>query len=174
MELVGWLRRRQRTQSLKKICMSSESKIIGGIFLATIVIVVGAVFYFTQAPSKTVTEEEIVSNNGLHWHPKLSITIKGKNQEIPKDIGIGAIHQPLHTHDSSGTIHMEMQGVVTKEETRLGEFFRIWGKQFTSSCIFDKCNGEGGKLRMLVNGEENKEFDSYRMRDNDSIEIIYE
>lgn len=155
--------------------MSTERKIIGGIVVGTILLLVGAVFFFSRQESATnVPEDQIVSQNGLHWHPKLSIVIKGQQQEIAKDIGIGAIHQDLHTHDTSGTIHMEMQGLVTKDETRLSEFFRIWGKTFSANCIFDKCNGEDGRVKMLVNGKENSDFENYEMKDGDAIEILYE
>ena len=121
-----------------------------------------------------ISEEEIVSRKGLHWHPELTIIIKGEKQEISANLGLGAVHQPIHTHDTTGVLHVEMQGIVTKDETRLGQFFKIWDKQFSSSCIFEFCNGEEGTVRMFVNGEENKEFENYLMKDKDKIEIRYE
>ena len=69
---------------------------------------------------------------------------------------------------------MEMQGVVTKDQTKLGNFFQIWGKQFNSNCLLDKCNGQEGTVKMVVNNHENKDFDSYLMKDGDNIEIRYE
>jgi len=156
--------------------MSTDTKIIGGIAVITIAILFGSVFLFSNQQSKEtqVPEDQIVAQNGLHWHPTLSISIKGKQQEISKDIGIGATHQPIHTHDVSGTLHMEMNGLITKEQTKLGNFFRIWGKEFNSSCIFDKCNGREGKVRFFVNGQENNQFENYLMKDGDKIEIRYE
>lgn len=69
---------------------------------------------------------------------------------------------------------MEFSGLVKKDDVRLGRFFEIWRKQFTKDCIFDTCDGSGGKLKMLVNGRENFEFENYIMRDRDKIEIIFE
>ena len=156
--------------------MSTDTKIIGGVILATVVIVIGGVFLLSKQESgdKSVPDDQIVSRNGLHWHPELSIYIKGKKQEIPKDIGIGAIHQSIHTHDSSGVIHMEMQGLITKDDTKLDKFFTIWGKQFNSKCIFDSCNSSSSSVKMFVNSKENKDFENYLMKDKDSIEIRYE
>lgn len=121
-----------------------------------------------------ISEEEIVSRKGLHWHPGLTIIIKGEKQEISANIGIGAVHQPIHTHDSTGVLHLEIQGLVTKEEIKLGQFFKIWGKDFSSNCIFEFCNGEDGNVKMIVNGQENKDFENYLMKDKDRIEIRYE
>lgn len=153
--------------------LSTETKIIGGIALATVIILAGGIslISFQQSKEASIPEGEVVSRGGIHWHPQLSIYIKGKQQEIPKNLGIGGVHQPVHTHDSSGTLHLEVQGLVTKDETKLGRFFQIWGKKFSSECAVDEC---GGKGTMLVNGKENKEFENYKMRDKDNIEIRYE
>lgn len=153
--------------------MSTDTKIIGGIAIATVVVLVGGVSLLSLQQSKeaSIPEGEVISRSGIHWHPHLSIYIKGKQQEIPKNLGISGVHQPVHTHDSSGTLHLEIGGVVTKDETKLDNFFRIWGKKFSSECAIDEC---GGKVIMLVNGKENKDFENYLMKDKDNIEIRYE
>lgn len=156
--------------------MKTETKVIltGGIF--TVLFVAGAVFLLSKGEEVNVPEDQIISSAGIHWHPKLTLLVKEKKQEIPPNLGIGAVHQPMHTHEDNkeGVIHMEMQGVVTKDETRLSKFFQVWGKQFNANCIFDKCNGEEGTVKMNVNGQENKEFENYHMKDGDRIEIKFE
>ncbi len=159
--------------------MTIEQKIIGGISLLTFIILGGAVFMLSGNNNRdsSIPNDQIVAKNGIHWHPRLLISIKGQKQEIPANIGIGAVHEKIHTHpedNKEGVVHMEMPGMVTKDDTKLGNFFKIWGKQFNSTQIFDKKNGKEGKVRMLVNGKENKEFENYQMRDKDLIEIIYE
>jgi len=120
-------------------------------------------------------QTDIVARNGLHWHASQSINILGQFQEIPAGIGLAGLpHNPLHTHDRDSVIHMEFEGKVMASDLRLGKFFQIWGKQFNKDCIFDKCSGEEGQLKMLVNGKPNFEFDNYVMQDNDKIEIIFE
>lgn len=147
-----------------------------GITLATLLILFAAVFLFSEkeesAPS--VQGEQTVATSGLHWHAKLSIYIKGEKQEIPEGIGLKPIEQPVHTHDNTGTIHLEFPGLVKKDDLKLGQFFKIWGKEFNSNCIFDKCNGPEGKVKFFINGQENQEFENYSMRDADQIEIRYE
>lgn len=157
--------------------LNTETKIIGGIGILTLGILVGGVFIFSgqQSQEAPISEDQIISKTGLHWHPRLDIYIKGEKQGIPANIGIaGSIHKELHTHEKDGVIHMEMEGLVTKDETRLGNFFKIWGKEFSKEQVFDKKNGEDGKVKMLVNGKENSKFENYEMRDGDKIEIRYE
>ena len=158
--------------------IGTEAKIIGTIVIFTIIVLVGGVFLLSsqQSQDTSIPEEQIVSSNGLHWHPTLEIYIKGDKQEIPPNTGIGTVHQPIHTHEDAaqGVIHMEMSGTVTKDETRIGNFFKVWGKEFSSNQIFDSVNGEEGKVRMMVNGVESDQFENYEMKDGDKIEIRYE
>lgn len=56
-------------------------------------------------------------------------------------------------------------------EHKAWEAFQNLGKKFNSECVVDEC---GGKVTMLVSGQENKELQNYLMKDKDSIEIKYE
>jgi hypothetical protein len=169
--------------------MTTEKKVIGGITLLSIALLIGGVFFLSASsnPSTSsnstinsdtsVPESEIVARNGMHWHPKVSIYIKGEKQPFANGIGLnGGVHNPIHTHDDADKdiVHMEFQGLVTKNDTKLANFFKIWGKDFSSKQIFDKKNGEEGLVKMKVNGKENTEFENYMMKDGDSIEIRYE
>lgn len=121
-----------------------------------------------------ISESDIISKSGIHWHPQLAIYIKNKPQEIPANIGIGITHETIHTHDTTGTLHLEFPGFATKNDIKLGRFFKIWGKQFNSNCIFDYCNQDDGKVKFSVNGKENSDLENYLMHDQDRIEIRYE
>lgn len=122
--------------------------------------------------------DEIVSEQGVHYHPQLSIYDNGQKQDIPADIGIGPNYQgnkfydpmmdmtDIHTHDSGGVLHWEvMEGPTKKGHLRLGNFFEIWGKPFDSS---------GQNIEMFVNGQPNSEFENYLIKDGDDIEIRYD
>ena len=124
--------------------------------------------------SRFSSDPEIIARNGIHWHPDLIIKINGQVQEIPENIGMIPQEMPIHTHTNDGIIHLEFSGLVKKDDTKLGKFFQIWGKTFNKDCIFDKCSGPEGKLRMTVNGKENSDFENYLMRNGDKIEIIFE
>ena len=154
------------------------------IVIAVAVVVFGLFFFLAKNSSKGQSVNG-VPQQPIHWHPKLKIIIKGEEQFIPPNIGInigsnmdnqisGMRMSPTHTHESDGTIHLENNRPWQKPETlTLGYFFKVWGKNFNSSCIFEYCNGENGNLKMTVNGKENFEFDEYMMHDKDEIIIEY-
>ena len=149
------------------------------------IVLVFAVFILLLKKSPRLENTTRVPQQPIHWHPKLKIIIKGEEQFIPQGIGInignnmdneisGMRMAPTHTHESDGTIHLENNRPWQKPETlTLGYFFKVWGKNFNSSCIFEYCNWENGNLKMAVNGNENFEFDNYMMHDKDEIIIEY-
>ena len=150
------------------------------IVIAVLVVVVGLLGWGGSMLIKDVSECRTTpakemnigshQNLALHIHSKLQIVIDGKGELIPANIGVlPGIMRPLHTHDSAGKIHIEGP---CRRSFKVGEIFEVWGKTFNSGCIFDYCTDKG-KLKMLVNGKENNEFENYEMRDNDNILIEY-
>lgn len=129
-------------------------------------------------------KETSIPKESIHWHPKLTILIDGKPISIPNDIGrktgrtvdthlSGMKMSPTHTHESDGTIHLENLNPSSKPETlTLGYFFYVWDKTFSSTCIFEYCTDKG-KLKMIVNGEENTNYEDFIMHDKDDILIEY-
>jgi hypothetical protein len=68
----------------------------------------------------------------VHFHPLLKVFVNDKPVTVPANIGIdprapGMQMAGLHTHDATGTIHVE--GVPG---ARLGQFFAIWGVPFSA------------------------------------------
>lgn len=134
----------------------------------------------------TKSEGAVISNQPVHWHPSLKITIKGSPQMIPENTGIGLQYAGnplyessmgmtgLHTHDASGTLHWEIPRPPRESDLRLGNFFSIWKKTFSKNCIFEFCNSAEGTVKMSVNGKPNAEFENYLVMDKDTIEIRYE
>ncbi len=123
---------------------------------------------YAIATSPKIAEGDIINRTGeLHWHAHLSIVVDGKPVEIPTDIGVngpmGAGGDPmaLHTHDTSGIIHAEFFGMVTKDQLRLKEFFKIWGKDFSKDSIMGHTATDGHTITMTVNGEPNTDFENY-------------
>jgi hypothetical protein len=109
------------------------------------------------------------SNLLFHIHPDLRIVIEGIEERIPGNIGVGpGVMRPVHTHDSSGELHVEGP---CKRDFVLGDFFKIWGKEFSSECLLDKCEGE---VKVSVNGIENEEFENLVLKDHDQILIEFE
>ena len=139
------------------------------LFAATIA---GLIFWVASLPK--ISQGEFISKNGLHWHSTLHIKIKGDEFAVPAGIGLGAVHNPIHTHDPDNAIHLEFSGIVRKEDLAIRNFFKVWGKDFSKDSILGNKTGDGGTVKMLVNGKENTEFENYLMQDGDKIEIIYE
>lgn len=140
-------------------------KTIVVISLAVIGLLVGAMLW-TSAYQEN--DPDVLSRNGLHWHPVLTIYVKGEKQSIPANIGLAGGHHPVHTHDkdaAQGVIHLEFEGMVRKEDVMLREFFKNWGKDM---------RGFGDNMHMTVNGKENTDYDNYVMHDGDTIELHYE
>jgi len=130
------------------------------------IVVAGLIWLIASAPK--TPEGEILSRNGFHWHPELAVYIKGVKQEIPPNLGIGAVHQPMHTHIEDapqGVIHLEFQGLVKKSDVTLGKFLQTWGKDMRSL---------GTNIKMTVNGKENTEYENYVMQDKDKIELRFD
>ena len=145
---------------------------------ATILLLAGGAWWSGKSQS---VDPNVIVRNGLHWHPKLEIYIKGEKIEIPQNIGLGAVHQPMHTHDDLPLIHLEFGGVVRKQDLVLGQFFKNWGKDINSFGANMRPSDERGSaeasrpnVKMTVNGEENTEFENYQMKDGDEIELRYD
>lgn len=89
----------------------------------------------------------------MHDHANVRIFVHGSREPVPADIGIdpsGAV-QSVHTHDDSGTVHLESS--VARTFT-LGEFFGVWGVRLTPSCLGAYCNDGTNELRVYVDGNE--------------------
>ena len=146
----------------------------GGGFVALVALLLAGAWFSRGLSSEGQGATALLSTSGLHWHAKLSIRINGEEAPIPANLGLIGRHSPIHTHDDEpGLIHLEFEGVVRADDTELGDFFAVWGKRFDASGIFEH-EAPPGTLSMRVNGEPNAEFESYRMRDGDVIEITYE
>ena len=61
-----------------------------------------------------------------HFHPHLTITVDGISEAIPGVIGNNPCTRQIHTHDSTGALHIEPQG--KQRNYTLGDFFKVWGK----------------------------------------------
>lgn len=137
--------------------------------VGVLVVLALASIFVLPKPSGTTQSNNpnIVALSGMHWHPLLTMYVKGEKLELPPDMGLGAVHKPIHTHaeDSpKGVIHLEFSGMVRKNDIMLGRFFENWGKDMRSF---------GENMRMTVNGVESTEYENFVMHDGDKIELLY-
>lgn len=109
----------------------------------------------------------------FHNHADFKVFIRGVEIDFKKeeyDVKSTFVH--LHTKNSDGgsVIHIEAENVP------IGFFFSTLGMNFSKDCFkFDQnyCNSQDEKLRFLVNGKENFEFENYIPRDLDRILITF-
>lgn len=88
----------------------------------------------------------------LHIHTHLDIVVHGEIVNVPADIGVppdGGI-TPVHTHDTTGVIHIESPDAHAKYT--LGQFFDIWGVSLTDTSVGGYANTDIDSLSVYDNG----------------------
>ena len=88
----------------------------------------------------------------LHIHAHVDVFVSGRRMVVPAGIGIdpgGRFISPIHTHDTTGIIHVESPTVRT---FTLGEFFGVWGVRFGGRCLGGYCGSHGRVLRVYADG----------------------
>ncbi len=112
-------------------------------------------------------------DNEGHRHVRLWIFVHGEQVAIPADIGFpGTIASPLHTHDDTGTLHVE--AVDPTWVPSVGTFFDSWGLRLTSACVGAYCEQGDDAVRVYTNGEAFEgDPRTIPMEDQEAIVITY-
>ena len=114
-----------------------------------------------------------MEGTALHFHPHLVVLVAGRQVEVPANIGISAVEQKmaaLHTHDASGTVHVESPQV---RDYTLGQLFDVWGVRFTQRCLGGYCAGNGDQLRVFADGAAVTSPRALKLRDGQQILVAY-
>jgi hypothetical protein len=102
---------------------------------------------------------DVGEQTAVHYHAHLSLYIDGQAVALPGNIGIasnGSCFYWLHTHtaarqSSGGVIHIESPA---KDTFMLGNFFDIWGQQFSSLSYPPQLDQPGGAgWQIFINGK---------------------
>ena len=118
---------------------------------------------------KSNTSVPVDSMGMMHLHTHLTLVIDGKEEQVPANIGIDPSlwndHSldsygmkgmtVLHTHDASGTIHVESYKI---QDYTFGQLLDIW-----------KPNLGGYKIFMTVNGQPVQDYQNYVFKDGDKV-----
>jgi hypothetical protein len=117
-----------------------------------------AYLYFTTAPSGpqkvaniNCDATEQVAN---HYHAHLSILYNGNEVNVPANTGIVGTTclYWMHTHDTTGVIHIEAPKSQANRAFTLGDFFAIWGQPLSKTQVATlKVTGDQ-KLLVYVDG----------------------
>ncbi|HLB21949.1 MAG TPA: hypothetical protein VK605_07540, partial [Solirubrobacteraceae bacterium] len=112
-------------------------------------------------------------DGAYHVHAALRVYADGKQVPVPANIGIepeGASMASLHTHDTSGVIHIESS---EQYPFTLGQFFTIWGVKFSASQLGSYVSGTGKVLAVYANGKSMPNPAGYVMKPHDDIVVGY-
>ncbi|HXK39939.1 MAG TPA: hypothetical protein VJ837_03835 [Candidatus Paceibacterota bacterium] len=106
-------------------------------------------------------------NLKTHIHPLMTITMDGIPETLPTDIGItGDCMAEVHTHDTTGTLHVETVDASRLDALTLADFFDVWGTTFER---------EHFSVSLTVDGEEMIKIDPsmIHFRDGQRFNITY-
>lgn len=151
--------RHKRRQNILKI----------GIPVAATAIVLGIVFAIQASEQGTIGTKMV-----MHIHPQISVKVNGQPIIVPENVGIDQTlwkdrsldkygmqgMSPLHTHDSTGTIHVESSA---KRDYTLGEFLDVWGGLDTAS--------SGKIVKVAVNGQPVSDWRNHILKDKEQISL---
>ena len=103
-----------------------------------------------------------------HEHAHLTIVIRGQLRTVPAFIGITATQICwLHTHDTSGIIHIEAGDNRT---FTLGDFFGVWRQPLSQTVLVGERPGSGESIQATVNQQPyTGSPDTIVLRDHEDI-----
>ncbi|MDA4126394.1 MAG: hypothetical protein OK452_04205 [Thaumarchaeota archaeon] len=149
---------RRRETRTKPRSLRKRNRHPVAIGLVAVAVVVGLGLYLVVAPSFTSPPFACIAaqNYYIHIHPYIQIWVDGKNVTIPGNIGItlsGGCLEPIHTHDASGILHIELSQAEANKTWTLGDFFSIWN--YTCSLQPAQCPTVNGTARPVVFDQTN-------------------
>ena len=121
---------------------------MAAIMLAVVIGACGSAAAPTPAPAANVPcgPGEVLIR---HEHAHLTILIRGQIKTVPAFVGITATQICwLHTHDTSGIIHVE---AGDSRAFTLGDFFAVWRQTLSQTGIDGDRAGSGESVQATVN-----------------------
>lgn len=152
--------RRKKRQDIVKIVVP----------VAAAAIVLGIVFGIEVSEQGIGGEAKMV----MHIHPQLSVKANGQAITVPENVGIDKTlwkdhsldkygmqeMSPLHTHDDSGSIHVESS--VERDYT-LGEFLNVWGGLDAGS--------SSKTVKVTADGQPVSDWKNHILKDKEQISL---
>lgn len=113
-------------------------------------------------------------DEAYHIHAHLAVFVDGTAVTVPANVGISTVAQiesPMHTHDTSGVIHIEAS--APSDAFTLGAFFDIWGVRFDAGQLGSYRDGGGRSVQVYVNGRQITDPARYVLQPHDDIVVGY-
>ena len=111
---------------------------------------------FASAADVGFLRQEMVAAGDVHYHAHLDIIDGTQKVTVPQFLGIAIQGNNatgfafLHTHDTSGIIHIESP---KNTKFTLGQVFIEWGVRLSPTCMGGLCAGNGKVLKVFVDGK---------------------
>jgi hypothetical protein len=109
----------------------------------------------------------------FHIHAMLHIYVNGLLTPLPANIGLDPalkIESSMHTHDSTGIIHMEAPHPYNYT---LGDFFAVWGVKLGPAQVGGLKGYGGNHLHFYLNGAPLSNPAAHVLHKGDSVVIGY-
>lgn len=118
----------------------------------------GGAFVLTDRPKEQVAKAGLAllpaEGMALHEHAHLDVEVNGDRIIVPAAIGIARTGiSPLHTHDTTGVVHIEAVDANQAGTFRLDQVFTEWGVAFDGRCLATYCSDGTKELRVYVDGK---------------------
>jgi hypothetical protein len=117
-----------------------------------------------QAAQVTAAHLQLTATEQLtvHYHSHLTVLVDGQTVPVPANLGINGVDNsgqpvphntpgisPLHTHDTSGVLHIE---AAARNTFTLGQLFTLWNVRLDATDLGAYGPADGKKLTVFVNG----------------------
>lgn len=109
----------------------------------------------TKAGSFPKAQCQPVERLDIHYHSHLDILVRGTPTAIPAGIGLRqtCIYW-VHTHDTSGIIHIEAPADHAETRFTLGTLFQVWGVPLASDQVGPETTRVGEHVYGFVDGAQ--------------------
>jgi hypothetical protein len=138
--------------------------VVGGLFTVVFVALIVGYYIASRGPGgvngqpvaniKCDSTEQLV----VHYHAHLTVMYRGQPASIPASTGIltGNCFYWMHTHTTTGIIHIEAPKDSANRGFTVGDFFQIWNQPLNSKQVATFPVGKGDQVKVWVDGKPYK------------------
>ena len=157
-----------------QVSKSSRYKATG--IAAAIAVAIIIVVYFSDSTTSVGTIQGVecdpLEGTVFHIHAHLDLVVDSKSIIIPAGIGIkpNECLYWLHTHNTSGVIHIESPQQTT---FTLGQFIQVWDNTAGISPTFEDVTHGDKNIKVFVNGTDVKDsYENIKLSAHDEIVLV--
>jgi hypothetical protein len=133
---------------------------VGGIFSVAFIVLIVLYYLASRGPGgingqpvaniKCDTGEQLAT----HYHAHVTLIYRGQPAMIPAQVGItnGCFYW-MHTHTTTGIIHIEAPKSAASRTFTLGDFFAVWNQPLSTKQVATFKVGSEDELKIWVDGK---------------------